>query len=104
MFHAFSSDQFHGGVTMIDMYQKWNETLTQNLQNGTMITGGGSGSSAPPYVISPFDAIQRRLIDDGGIVRWDFASVNPTVYANAEACLVFINGKPSGRRLKALAS
>lgn len=62
-------------------------------QNGTMITGGGSGTSTPPYVISPFDAIQRRLIENRGIVRWDFASVNPTIYSNSEACLVFINGK-----------
>lgn len=69
-----------------------------------MITGGGSGSSAPSYVVSPFDAIQRRLIDDGGIVRWDFASINPTVYANSEACLVFINGKLSGCVSKALTS
>jgi beta-glucosidase len=66
-----------------------------NTFNGTMITGGGSGSSAPPYVISPFQAIQDRVIKDGGILRWDFDSVNPTVYANTEACLVFINAYAS---------
>ena len=63
--------------------------------NGTLITGGGSGSSTPSYVISPFQAIQDRVLKDGGMVRWDFASVNPTVYANAEACLVFINAYSS---------
>lgn len=68
-------------------------TAFQNTQNGTLITGGGSGTSTPPYLISPFDAIQRRLIEDQGTVRWDFASINPPVYANSEACLVFINGK-----------
>lgn len=56
-----------------------------------MITAGGSGSNTPSYLISPFDAIQRRVIDDHGMVRWDFASVDPTVYTNAEASLVFIN-------------
>ncbi|GIZ42120.1 hypothetical protein CKM354_000540000 [Cercospora kikuchii] len=63
--------------------------------NGTLITGGGSGGSSPSYFISPFDAIQRRVIADRGTVRWDFASVNPTVYANADACLVFINAYSS---------
>lgn len=66
-----------------------------NTLNGTMITGGGSGSSAPPYVISPFQALQDRVVSDGGILRWDFAAENPTVYANAEACLVFINAYAS---------
>lgn len=62
-----------------------------NTFNGTLVTGGGSGSNTPSYVISPFQAIQDRVLKDGGMVRWDFASVNPTIYANAEACLVFIN-------------
>ncbi|KAK5126145.1 hypothetical protein LTR85_011501 [Meristemomyces frigidus] len=66
-----------------------------NTLNGTLVTGGGSGSNSPPYVISPFQAIQDRVIKDGGIVRWDFESANPTVYANAEACLVFINAYAS---------
>ncbi|KAK3075000.1 hypothetical protein LTR53_002097 [Teratosphaeriaceae sp. CCFEE 6253] len=66
-----------------------------NTLNGTMITGGGSGSSAPPYVISPFQALQNRVAQDKGILRWDFDSINPTVYANADACLVFINAYAS---------
>ncbi|KAK3081818.1 hypothetical protein LTS18_001826 [Coniosporium uncinatum] len=63
--------------------------------NGTLITGGGSGGSSPPYVVSPFMAIQNRIIADRGTVRWDFISQNPTIYANAEACLVFINAYAS---------
>ncbi|KAK7989555.1 cytochrome P450 [Apiospora arundinis] len=39
---------------------------------GTLITGGGSGSSAPAYVVSPFDAIRDRVVRDRGILRWDF--------------------------------
>ncbi|CAJ2502452.1 Uu.00g098460.m01.CDS01 [Anthostomella pinea] len=56
---------------------------------GTLITGGGSGSNAPPYVVSPFQAIQERLRQDRGI--------NPTYtpYVNADACLVFINAYAS---------
>ncbi|KAF2773989.1 beta-glucosidase-like protein [Teratosphaeria nubilosa] len=63
--------------------------------NGTLVVGGGSGSNAPPYVIAPFQAIQDRVIKDAGILRWDFDSVDPTVYANTEACLVFINAYAS---------
>lgn len=63
--------------------------------NGTLVTGGGSGSNTPSYMISPFEAIQRRVMQDRGMVRWDFASVNPTIYANADACLVFINAYSS---------
>ncbi|KAF7188364.1 putative beta-glucosidase M [Pseudocercospora fuligena] len=66
-----------------------------NTFNGTLVTGGGSGSNTPSYVVSPFEAIQRRIVADRGTVRWDFAAVNPTVYANADACLVFINAYAS---------
>ncbi|KAG9739289.1 beta-glucosidase-related glycosidase, partial [Aureobasidium melanogenum] len=48
-----------------------------NTFNGTMITGGGSGGSTPPYVVSPFQAIQERIAKDKGTLRWDFYSENP---------------------------
>ncbi|KAI1344911.1 beta-glucosidase-related glycosidase [Xylariaceae sp. FL0016] len=64
--------------------------------NGTLVTGGGSGGSTPPYVVSPFQAIQERLRKDRGIVRWDFESENPyPPYVNSDACLVFINAYAS---------
>ncbi|KAK1976064.1 glycosyl hydrolase family 3 N terminal domain-containing protein [Colletotrichum cereale] len=67
-------------------------TTLVNTYNGTLISAGGSGASTPPYVISPFQAIQERVIADGGVVKWDFYSENPRpVYVNSEACLVFIN-------------
>ncbi|KAI1853966.1 hypothetical protein JX266_001107 [Neoarthrinium moseri] len=67
-----------------------------NTFNGTMIMGGGSGSGAPPYVISPFQAIQERVVKDKGILRWDFASENPSpAYVNADVALVFINAYAS---------
>ncbi|KAJ4303877.1 hypothetical protein N0V88_001475 [Collariella sp. IMI 366227] len=63
--------------------------------NGTLITGGGSGGNTPPYVVSPFQAIQERVAKDRGVLRWDFWSEDPTRYVNAEACLVFINAYAS---------
>ncbi|KAK3349617.1 glycoside hydrolase family 3 protein [Lasiosphaeria hispida] len=63
-----------------------------NTLNGTLITGGGSGSTTPPYVVSPFQALQERVAKDRGVLRWDFYSEDPeTPYVNADACLVFIN-------------
>jgi beta-glucosidase len=66
-----------------------------NTFNGTLITAGGSGGSSPPYVVSPFQALQERVAKDRGILRWDFYSENPTPYVNTDACLVFINAYAS---------
>ena len=64
--------------------------------NGTLITGGGSGGATPPYVVSPFQALQERISKDRGILRWDFFSENPyPPYVNADAALVFINSYAS---------
>jgi len=73
----------------------YEENFGWNTLNGTLITAGGSGSSTPPYVISPFKALQDRIIEDRGTLRWDFFGLTPTVYANADACLVFINAYAS---------
>ncbi|RDW78216.1 putative beta-glucosidase-related glycosidase [Coleophoma crateriformis] len=66
-----------------------------NTFNGTLITGGGSGSNSPPYVVSPFKAIQQRVVANKGMLRWDFFSGNPTVEASTQVCLVFINSYSS---------
>jgi beta-glucosidase len=66
-----------------------------NTFNGTLITAGGSGGTTPPYVVSPFQALQERVTRDRGILRWDFYSEDPTPYVNADACLVFINAYAS---------
>ncbi|OJJ80927.1 beta-glucosidase [Aspergillus glaucus CBS 516.65] len=67
-----------------------------NTFNGTLVTGGGSGGSTPPYVVSPIQAIQERISRDRGTLRWDFWSENPTpAYVNSDACLVFINAYAS---------
>ncbi|KAK4099436.1 glycoside hydrolase family 3 protein [Parathielavia hyrcaniae] len=66
-----------------------------NTFNGTLVTGGGSGGNSPPYVVSPFHALQERVTRDRGILRWDFYSDNPPPYLNTDACLVFINAYAS---------
>jgi len=67
-----------------------------NTLNGTLIVAGGSGGSTPPYVVSPFQALQERVVAAGGMLRWDFYSEDPpTAYVNSEACLVFINAYAS---------
>ncbi|KAK0615585.1 glycoside hydrolase family 3 protein [Bombardia bombarda] len=67
-----------------------------NTLNGTLIAGGGSGGTTPPYVVSPFQALQERVARDRGILRWDFYSQDPaTPYINTDACLVFINAYAS---------
>lgn len=60
-------------------------------QFGTIVSGGGSGSNAPPYISSPFDAINDRAYQDGTALFWDFTSQDPNVAPVADACLVFIN-------------
>lgn len=39
--------------------------------NGTVTSGGGSGASTSEYVITPLDAITRRVIEHGGGVAFD---------------------------------
>ena len=60
-------------------------------KNGTLIVGGGSGSNTPPYISSPFDALQARAYDEDISLFFDFTSSDPPVVASSEACLVFIN-------------
>ncbi|KAM6512062.1 hypothetical protein FALCPG4_017049 [Fusarium falciforme] len=58
---------------------------------GTIISGGGSGANAAPYISSPFDALSQRAWEDDTNISWDFEQQNPTVAAEIDACLVFIN-------------
>jgi beta-glucosidase len=63
------------------------------IRNQTMFVGGGSGANNPAYLSSPFDAIQQRIIEDGGSIYWDFVNQGNTssVDPASDACLVFIN-------------
>lgn len=62
-------------------------------RNQTLFVGGGSGANSPPYVISPFDALKQKAIEDGSTLAWDFLNTGGTGSPNAvsDACLVFIN-------------
>ncbi|TKA74388.1 hypothetical protein B0A55_04514 [Friedmanniomyces simplex] len=61
------------------------------VQNGTLVVGGGSGSNTPAYISTPSDAIQSRAYADGTAIFFDVVSTNPSVVSSSEACLVFIN-------------
>ncbi|KAH8845517.1 hypothetical protein MCOR27_009548 [Pyricularia oryzae] len=61
--------------------------------NGTLITGGGSGATAGPYIDAPLDAFQRRAYDDDTLLAWDVQNHAPDVNAASEACIVFINAQ-----------
>lgn len=63
--------------------------------NETLITGGGTGSNSPPYVVSPFQAIQDRVIGEGGTIRWDLEAIKLTVFVNTEACLMLVHAYAS---------
>ncbi|KAJ5560452.1 hypothetical protein N7513_002851 [Penicillium frequentans] len=63
--------------------------------NGTMISGGGSGSTTPSYIDAPFDAFQRQAYEDDTFLAWDFVSQDPPVNPASEACIVFINEQSS---------
>ncbi|KAJ5813521.1 uncharacterized protein N7503_000271 [Penicillium pulvis] len=63
--------------------------------NGTMISGGGSGSTTPSYIDAPFDAFQRQAYQDDTFLAWDFTSQDPLVNPASEACIVFINEQSS---------
>ncbi|KAH8671312.1 glycoside hydrolase superfamily [Xylariales sp. PMI_506] len=63
----------------------------QIAQDGTIVSGGGSGASTPSYISSPFDAINAQAIEDGTALFWDFYSEDPYVDASSDACLVIVN-------------
>lgn len=69
--------------------------IAQIAENGTIISGGGSGGVTPSYVSAPFDALSNRCIEDGTVLFWDFTTTGSTssVDAASDACLVFINAQ-----------
>lgn len=59
--------------------------------NGTLITGGGSGTTSQSIISAPYDALVARAYDDGTTLYWDFESPAPLVNPTSNACLVFGN-------------
>lgn len=69
------------------------DSYMRPIRNQTVFVGGGSGANSPSYVISPFDALKQRAVEDGTSLYWDFLNSGDTGVVNAvsDACLVFIN-------------
>ncbi|KAJ3782892.1 beta-D-xylosidase/beta-D-glucosidase [Lentinula aff. detonsa] len=68
--------------------------------NGTLTTGGGSGSALAPYIITPLDALLKRAIGDSAEIAAVVANSNTTTGAedaiasllpDADVTLVFLN-------------
>lgn len=60
-------------------------------RNGSMLSGGGSGATAPANFMSPFEALRQRTYAEGTAVFNDFVSEKPSVHPESDACLVFAN-------------
>ncbi|KAH6658773.1 glycoside hydrolase family 3 protein [Plectosphaerella plurivora] len=67
------------------------QELSQIAFGGTILSGGGSGSSPMSAFMSPFAALQARAVADSTQLFWDFDSGEPDVNAASDACLVFGN-------------
>ncbi|KAF5690078.1 beta-glucosidase G [Fusarium circinatum] len=62
---------------------------------GTLISGGGSGSGRPSYVISPLDAFKSYAKDNGKRLQYvtnntAILSIMPGLYPWPEVCIVFL--------------
>lgn len=102
-YSAKTPDTFNYGVTgwnngqyplsPADYTKFSNDTIISSsiAQNGTIISGGGSGANQPAYISSPFDALAERARDDYTALYWDFHSSNPEVVAGSDACIVDVN-------------
>jgi beta-glucosidase len=69
-----------------------------DFEYGTLIAGGGSGTGRATYLVTPLDAVQKQVKEDGGIVQY---WLNNTLLADTdvrslwipkepEVCLVFL--------------
>lgn len=65
--------------------------IPQIAINGTIISGGGSGTTALSTFISPWDALVYRAVADGTELYWNFNTPDPVVMQMSDACLVMGN-------------
>ncbi|KAI6831235.1 putative glycosyl hydrolase [Hortaea werneckii] len=90
------------GTSALDLEESDNELRGMLFQEirysqaatlGNLWVGGGSGGNSPPYVSTPYSALAAKAEMDGTILEWNFnaSETNPSVNAEADACLVFIN-------------
>ncbi|KIK62435.1 glycoside hydrolase family 3 protein [Collybiopsis luxurians FD-317 M1] len=86
-------------VLGINACGQYNSACDLNNLNGTLATGGGSGSSFAPYIITPFDALQQRAIETGAEIEGVITHTNnsaastaiATLLPNADVTLVFVD-------------
>jgi beta-glucosidase len=75
--------------------EPWNTPVPDIALNGTLYTGGGSGSTTPAYIDAPYDAFLRQVKEDGTLLFWDFYNQDPYVNGASDACIVFVNAEAS---------
>lgn len=73
------------------VYEGYRGPPTPIAQNGTIVSGGGSGANAPAYISTPFEALSQRAYEDNSALSWDFESWAPEVAADPDVCIVVIN-------------
>ncbi|KAI0549905.1 beta-glucosidase M [Xylaria curta] len=81
----FGRDTIAGFAGVVDA------DFSQIAPNGTLFSGGGSGSVTPASSSAPFDALTQRAYDDDTALMWDFYSPDPDVVSTSDACLVIVN-------------
>ncbi|SPO06193.1 related to Probable beta-glucosidase M [Cephalotrichum gorgonifer] len=76
---------------LLAVYEGFRGPATPIAQNGTIVSGGGSGANAPAYISTPFEALSQRAYEDHSVLSWDFESWAPQVAADPDVCIVVIN-------------
>ncbi|KAI3572444.1 glycoside hydrolase superfamily [Fusarium oxysporum f. sp. albedinis] len=59
--------------------------------NGTIVSGGGSGTTSQSLIISPFDALVQQAYEDNTQLFWDFTKLPAAPNPETDACLVIVN-------------
>ncbi|KAF4122663.1 beta-glucosidase [Geosmithia morbida] len=65
--------------------------LSATGMNGTMLSGGGSGSTTPALFVSPLEALKMRAAQNGTAMLYDLTSADPVVSTASDACIVLGN-------------
>lgn len=68
-----------------------NVTTSAIAINGTLISGGGSGTASQSFISAPYDALVERAYQDGTDLYWDLEGATPMVNPTSDACLVMGN-------------
>lgn len=68
-----------------------NITYSSIAPNGTIISGGGSGTVSHNFISAPYDALVAQAYEDSTELRWNFESGSPEVSAMSDACIVVGN-------------